>query len=1851
MNPQVKLDLIVVRRLLMPILTVVFLFSGAQAQTSNITDGTTPPGIAPGAPAGSYPLTEIEVLNVYNGNASLRFPLIKVGGRGAAQHTVTLPVEQRWTVDHFTDFLGQLHHSPQGTWWYTPGGYVGGRLLARYASDPCPQGSELAYTLTRVTFAGPDGTEYELRDTLTDGDKRVSNCDIFLPKFNRGRVFKTADGTAATFIADADVYDSIFSGFIAPMTGYLMLRDGTRYRFDNGDVTWIRDRNGNKISFSYGSGSTTIVDSLNRQILIEYNVTEPSPYGLCDRISFTGFGGADRIIRISKKSLSQVLRTTQPGDSATVKTYQQLFPELDAAYANDFNPSDKIASVWLPDGRRYEILYNVYGEVARVVLPTGGAMEYDWEGGMQGGSISGVTGFEIYRKVINRRIYADGAGSILEGKTTYSKTSNSSTSDVTVEQKDTNDTVLARSKHYFYTNPSSSLFAGDPFGYATWKDGKESQTEALNSTGTVLRRQTNTWQQRAPVSWWIGSPDLAPPNDPRITETVFSLVDTNQVAKQTFTYSNDLHNNRTDVYEFDYGQGGPPLYPTRHTHTNYVTTNPVNGLNYAGPANGSSYTISDYHLRMLPMSQFVYAVNPSTGVETLAAKAEYEYDRYDATTNHAPLLNRMNISGLHGSFTTNYEARGNVTEIKRWLDTSDSWVTIDQQYDIAGNIVKKVDARGKVTDIDFSDRFGAPNGDARANTSPPELSSASQTSFAFPTSVTNPLQHTAYTQYDYYIGRAVDLEDERGVIDSGFYNDLLDRATQLVEATNTSDNRQTTYTYNDPARIVTTTTDQNTYGDNQLKAETLYDGLGREVEARHYETTNAFIATQQTYDAMGRVRQVSNPHRSGDTVFWTVTAFDALGRKITVTTPDQAQATISYSGNTSTFTDQAGKKRATTKDALGRLVSATEDPLGQNLQTSYTYNALDKLTRATQGSQIRDYSFDTLGRLTLATIPEQIGSTSYSSYDANSNLTTRTDPRGVETTYVYDDLNRITSVSYNTMKAPDVAATPNVSYSYDSPSVLYSKGELTGVSVSLGDFSSSYSYDEYDPRGRVKRSSQTTDGHAYAFTYGYDVAGHLTSETYPSGRVITTSYDGAGRINIVNGSGRTTPYAEQFSYTAHGEVKDMKLGNGLWEHTISNNRLQLTEIGLGTTQGGIDRLKLNYDYGSTTNNGNLLSQTITVPGYPALTIVQNYSYNDGLNRLTSAQETASQTVRWTQSYVYDRYGNRTSLTNTGSEAALLPTQSTPAVTATTNRLVGFSYDNAGNVLMDATSNEFEYDAENRQVSAGTSSYSYDGDGLRVRKVVNGVTTIFVYDALQRLVAEYTTPDQQPQGGGGTSFLTSDHLGSTRLVTDSTGNVKSRHDYMPFGDELEAGIGSRTAAMKYGAADGLRQKFTGKQRDTESGLDYFGARYYSSPHARFTGVDPLMESAHLAMPQTWNRFAYVLNNPLVIIDPNGEGWVQVGDKIGWVEGVDSQEDADNWAKRRKIGKATFLPLGTIKLITGGNSLAGQMVILTSAAQFIPLGKPRPIPIREIEWYGGDGERFLLAYFKFAAENIVLSAAGAKLMDGIEALIQLAKAKRAGKAALEVLEAAKKAEGVCFALGTMVVTTDGDKPIEELKEGDEVLCTSDPECGEPEWQRVTRVFERSASELVDIRLAGVIISCTPEHPFWLEGRGWAAAEELKQGTELRSRAGSIVRVESLDRREGQFIVYNLEVENLHNYYVSSLGLLVHNQCAAGGRIDPRKVRFAQDSIASTFQDGRSIEELAQGLRNGTINPADIPPIRLVEREGALFTLDNRRLEAFQRAGVDIPYRMATASEAAAEGWKFTTTTGGTSVRIRR
>jgi RHS repeat-associated protein len=201
----------------------------------------------------------------------------------------------------------------------------------------------------------------------------------------------------------------------------------------------------------------------------------------------------------------------------------------------------------------------------------------------------------------------------------------------------------------------------------------------------------------------------------------------------------------------------------------------------------------------------------------------------------------------------------------------------------------------------------------------------------------------------------------------------------------------------------------------------------------------------------------------------------------------------------------------------------------------------------------------------------------------------------------------------------------------------------------------------------------------------------------------------------------------------------------------------------------------------------------------------------------------------------------------------------------------YDFDKNGNLTLDAANQRFVYDAENhlKEFFLGTNStstpdavYSYDGEGKRVKKISSTEITVFVYDGGGQLVAEYSTQlATTPQ----VSYLTNDHLGSARVITNQLGQVTTRKDYAAFGEEL--GTSERTTNLKYDSSE-TRKGYTGYEKDDESGLDFAQARYYNTLHGRFTSVDPLTASATIKNPQTFNRYSYVLNSPYKFTDPLG-----------------------------------------------------------------------------------------------------------------------------------------------------------------------------------------------------------------------------------------------------------------------------------------------------------------------------------------------------------------------------------------------
>ncbi len=1527
------------------------------ATRADSTDGSTPLVLKPGAPAGSYALSELDNINPYNGSLNFRLPLLSIGGRGGAGYTITLPLEQKWRINVVTTYLTlyedgggpplpdpqvTYHYFPSANWWagikpgYGPGVMQG--RVAQFDAQVCSDSTMRAVqTLTRLTFTAPDGTEFDLRDKQTDGAPAwVGLCDT--TGFNRGRIFVTADGSAATFISDQAISDYIQApnggNDLFYPSGYLLLRDGMRYRIDNGVVSWLRDRNGNKMTFTYDSFKrmTVAKDSLNREVTVSYS-TSSIAY---DEIVYKGFGGTQRTVRVNYANLQDtgVLRS-----GLSIKTYQQLFPEVSGSWSTSYNPK-VVRSMSLPNGQQYQFQYNSYGELARVVLPTGGSFEYDYAAGVSGEAASGVIGggfddysLNVYRRVVTRRVYAN--GSALEGKTTFSGQTllSGNTNYVLIDQFKSDGTTRINQRKIYYEGFATSSFNLAPTEYSPWKDGKEYQSDSIAENGsTVLRRSVRTWQQPvAGGSWPLTQAETnasAKTNNPQITESVNTLepAQANKVSKQTFAY--DKYTNQTDVYEYDFGTGAAGSL-VRRSHTDFLTSS-YDTLN---PSSSSPNLNLTAHIRNLPTQISIFDAG---GVER--ARATTEYDNYvldgsDCLHSYrCPLQSRSNISGFDSLFSTSYTMRGNPTRSTRYLLTNGSVtgsVSTYSHYDVAGNVIRSIDPRSTsssfiVTRIEYDDRFGIPDTEARANAVPGELTGF--TSFAFPTKVINALGHTAYAQFDYYLGKPVNGEDANGVVASSQFNDQLDRPTQIRRAIGTGAENQTTFGYDDANRLITISSDKDAPGDNLFVSKVKYDQLGRTTETRQYEGGDNYIVTLTQYDALSRPFKTSNPYRpwQSETAVWTTQAFDALGRVISVTTPDNAVLNTSYSGNSVTVTDQAGKARKSVTDALGRLTDVYEDPSGADYRTTYAYDVLDDLTTVTQGIQTRTFNYDSLKRLQSATNPES-GTVSYE-YDNNSNLRFKTDARGVVTENRYDALNRVTTILYRVNGQPD-PSTGDVEYLYDN--ATNGKGRLW-LTYRWGAKPSHTAVGLYDAMGRMTQlynlfgDGQGGWSAGYAINRSYNRAGAVTSQTYPSGRTVAYTYDLAGRTTGFSGylgDGTNRTYSSSISYVASGALKQEQFGTAtpVYNKLFYNSRLQLAEILTSTTanDSSWNRGKILNQYSlqcsgaacnASDNNGNLRKQEMFIPANDQVSSYsswyQQYDY-DALNRLQRVHEyTGNPQLDWQQEFLYDRWGNRRIDANTyGTNINIKGF----AKEDTTNRLYApddlalpdslrqIRYDAAGNQIKDTYTGYGAaiFDADNRisaiqDNNAGWSYYTYNAGGQRVRRKTGNQETWQIYGIDGELLAEYSAngADASPRKEYGyrngqllvtaesaplsIKWLVADHLGTPRMIVDQTGTLANlkRHDYLPFGEELFAGTGRRTASLGYSGGDGVRQQFTSQERDIETGLDYFEARYYASAQGRFTTADPLLASGRVSMPQSWNRFTYVLNNPLRLIDPDG-----------------------------------------------------------------------------------------------------------------------------------------------------------------------------------------------------------------------------------------------------------------------------------------------------------------------------------------------------------------------------------------------
>lgn len=1226
-----------------------------------------------------------------------------------------------------------------------------------------------------------------------------------------------------------------------------------------------------------------------------------------------------------------------------------------------FNPV-VLAEVKLPNGKTYEFKYNQYGEITKIKYPTGSVETFVY------GRITPVSGFsemaydQTNRGVTERRVYkTDGT---LEQRWRYSAVFDAATGSykVTTIAPKGNDPLGdgIKTEKFLRSDHAQDRI----FGFESPVNGMPFEERTYDENGVIRSRTLTEYTVKGPVPTNdpLRPAETSAQRDPRVSRSISIIYNPPTTGSQP---------SLPDPGDGDDGGGcqggcggGTPTIPgdvlATLTKTEYDETENSNPEHFL-------------HLNAKVSKNYNYAVIPATvgltaNIQTIAgyfdesklaniSETDYSYDAgYKARgINSLPTESRVkdkngvllaktqpvfdepsrlvpDSGSLGGDLAAtwvspNTTLRGKVTTSKVWnLDTS-SWIETHTQFDQYGNVRKVWDPIGNMTETEYSADYA----------------------FAYPTKVITPAPDPdnsghgtnegsfATTTYDPITGLQLTVTNEFGQTTKTEYNDALLRPTKVYGLGDFVIPISETI-YDDTN--LTVKARKQIDADNWDEATTFMDGFGRAFKTQAKDSQgDVFVETK--YDNLGRVERVTNPYRIGDTVYWSKTRYDELGRAVESYAPatlaDITANNLTSLGVTSfdistvpnfigtvvTTTDASMRKGRSITNALGQLLRVDE-PTGistdanadlgalatPNQPTFYKYDQFGKMVEVTQGVQKRWFKYDSLGRLLRVRQPEQEINTALNladsfntsgqwtagfTYDILGNVLTATDAKGTVITNTYDRANRVKTRTYS--NEPAGVTTPAVNFYYDSKGLAapqtpnFAKGKLTKVDNGI----SATEYMTFDNFGRLTRSKQITDGVVYGtdanpMTYSYNLSGALTEEKYPSGRVVKNDFEPDG--DLLNVTSRKTgtdvfrPYVSNFSYTAAGGISQMRLGNGKWETAKFNNRLQVTELGLGASAANAGLWKVNYDYGelntdgtvnTTKNTGNIAKQTLTIPG---TSFVQGYKY-DSLYRLTEAKETTGTNQNWIQNWTYDQFGNRISFAQNINGSVL---NTTPAISQTTNRftnLTDFGYDANGNIITDrdpATSQtrQFVFNGDNKQkevISNGVSvgKYFYDGEGKRVKKQTATETTVFVYSS-GKLIAEYSTQlSQNPT----ISYTTTDHLGSPRIITDQFGQVKSRRDFLPFGEDMPVTFGARSTNQEYANGDQVRQKFTGYLKDNETGLDFAEARMYETRHGRFTAVDPLLASGKSANPQTFNRYVYVGNNPVLRTDPDGEDW-----HVGW-----------------------------------------------------------------------------------------------------------------------------------------------------------------------------------------------------------------------------------------------------------------------------------------------------------------------------------------------------------------------------------
>ncbi|GGH65795.1 RHS repeat-associated protein [Filimonas zeae] len=652
------------------------------------------------------------------------------------------------------------------------------------------------------------------------------------------------------------------------------------------------------------------------------------------------------------------------------------------------------------------------------------------------------------------------------------------------------------------------------------------------------------------------------------------------------------------------------------------------------------------------------------------------------------------------------------------------------------------------------------------------------------------------------------------------------------------------------------------------------------VDAEEDETgSRAKVAVKgQSYDRQGNLKNVIKPcyayqQIEGDKVdieedtkqkkLSTVYEYDMLGRVTKVMNPDQSYSTIVYQANSKTETSFNGSKKTIIYDAKGQVIEI-RDAAGHSLK--YQYDLWGNLSKIVQPTGTIDISYDLIGRKTRVKDPNA-GIIEYT-YDEFDRLLTETTNGKRTIRLEYDALSRILR-----------KITPEgvIEWSYDQ-SV---KGKVDRIRDSNGNITT-YGYDHL---GRPVQQIQIINGVTYTYTFGYDSLSRVISKTYPSGLTVLSLYKNNARVGIkVQLPGSTVKEIWQAdAISATGQLLHSRAGNGVvttYSYDERNDLLNgIKAVSTGrNTPVTVQHLAYRFDG----------DYRITSKADSVFNIAEAYGY-DVVGRLTQHSMHRNNTGS-TWQFEYNLSGNLQQKGGTGVyQYDPAANQRVRYIYNNGNKTHEFSYDDYGNLIADKAkqlSLDYTYFNKPRHIETPVTQYDigYGWDQSATNTVLkkdqhisresvhpsadfeiirsNGNTSRIHYlSGGGGLVAVVTITDSGSGSFTNIAYVHKDHLGSVYALTDSVGNPSIAYYYSPFGERQVL------PSYKYNdTTSSIAKGYTGHEHLEAFGLLNANGRYYFPETGRFLSPDPFVEDP--ATLQSFNRYSYVLNNPVNNADPSG-----------------------------------------------------------------------------------------------------------------------------------------------------------------------------------------------------------------------------------------------------------------------------------------------------------------------------------------------------------------------------------------------